>query len=189
MTGFCPRRRRLGVDVRIRGELEIAPPRAARSDSPPARRHLTSPHLRADTQRLNHHRIRRQIDPAAGSRIDTEAALTQLRDAQPDVTGLRRQQPGPGAVAFGHPGARFVRSGRRRWPRRPQLDQVLQHQLHPITDQIDPLAENPSSHSDRTAWDGVIGVFLGVHLQEHTENHAGDRTVVDSPPKPAREIA
>jgi hypothetical protein len=51
---------------------------------------------------LHDHRQQGPVDPAARfQQGGKERALPQLGDAQLDIAGLGRQQPGPGAVAMG----------------------------------------------------------------------------------------
>ena len=87
---------------------------------------------------LHHHRVQRLVDPSARLQDGREeAALAQLGDAQLDVTGLGGQQPRSSTVAFSDPGiGAFVAGGADLFGRF-DLDQLLQHQLHGVADQID----------------------------------------------------
>jgi hypothetical protein len=86
---------------------------------------------------LHHHRVHRLVDPPARLQdAREEAALAQLGDAQLDVTGLDRQQPRPGTVAFGHPAIGALIPSGTDLLGRFGLDQLFQHQLHRVTDHI-----------------------------------------------------
>ncbi len=85
-----------------------------------------------------------------------EAAPAQRRDAQLDVTGLRRQQTRPGPGAIRHPGV-GVRHGRRRSarPRRPRS--TLQHHRHHVADQVDAVTRHGTRPAARTVGGYVAG--------------------------------
>src|SRR4051794_37181758 len=86
---------------------------------------------------LHHHRVQRLIDPAPRLEDDREErALTQLRDPQPDVTGLGRQGPVPVPVPFGRAGRGPFVPGRADRLGGLGLDQLLQHHPDRLADQI-----------------------------------------------------
>ena len=76
-----------------------------------------------------------------GSRIDgKKLPFAQLGDLQLDVAGLSGQQTWPGPVAFsGSRVAAFVAVGADLLGRF-DLDQLLHHQTHRVTDEINSLA-------------------------------------------------
>lgn len=86
---------------------------------------------------LHQHRVQRLVDTAPGLEDrGEERALPQLRDPQLHIVGLGGQQLRPGAVAFGDTVLGALIPVRADHPGRFELDQLLQHQAHALTDQV-----------------------------------------------------
>ena len=72
-----------------------------------------------------------------GSSTDShEAALSQFGDLQLQIPGLGRQQPRPVPVALHHTRLAALIAARSDRRGRLGLDQLLEHQLHRLTDQL-----------------------------------------------------
>jgi hypothetical protein len=90
---------------------------------------------------LDHHRVQGLVDAAARFQDRRkERALAELGDAQLDVAGLGRHQPGPGAVAVRDPGVGAFIAGGADLLARFGLDQLLHHQANGIAHEVDALA-------------------------------------------------
>ena len=91
---------------------------------------------------LHDHRVERLVDAAAGlEQLGEERALAQLRDPHSQVPGLRRQRPGPDAVAVRHPivGA-FVAAGANLLGGF-GVDQRLERPLGELSDEVGAVAD------------------------------------------------
>ena len=90
---------------------------------------------------LHHHRVQRLVDAAPWLEDRREErSFAQLGDLQLDVAGLGRQQTWPGPIALSDSGVgAFVAVGADPLGRF-DLDQLLHHQTHRVTDEVDTLA-------------------------------------------------
>jgi hypothetical protein len=87
---------------------------------------------------LHDHRPQRLVDPPAGfEQGREEAALAELGDLQVHVPGLRRQQPGPVAVAVRGAALGALVRGSANLLGRLQVDQGLEHYLHRLAHEIE----------------------------------------------------
>jgi hypothetical protein len=87
---------------------------------------------------LHHHREQRPVDPTPPlENRGEEAPVTQLRDCQLHIAGLRRQQLRSGAVALVRAALRALMGTGTDRPGRFRVDERLEHHLHTRTDQID----------------------------------------------------
>ena len=87
---------------------------------------------------LHHHRQQRPVDAAAGLQQGREErAFAQRGNAQLDVAGLGRQQPGPGAVAVsGAAGGALVAVGADALGGL-SVNQRLQHKGKTLADEVE----------------------------------------------------
>ena len=130
---------------------------------------------------LHHHRVQRLVDPPP--RVDDrreEAAMAQLGDAQLDVTGLGASTADArGAVAFGDASVDTLIAASADVLGGFDLDQLLQHQLHGVTDQIHSFAGTERGRAARTRQTHTgpsVNFSFSASWLEHTENHADGPT-------------
>jgi len=86
---------------------------------------------------LHHHRVQRLVDPAAGFEDHREErAFAELGDPQLQVAGLGGQRSWTGPVAFGDPLIGALIAGGADPLRGFGFDQLLQHELDRLADQV-----------------------------------------------------